>query len=316
MRRPEIVPAVLLVVAFVVASMQNPLFLDPAYLLGATSLYAELGLLTLGLSYVILTGNIDLSVASNLALSACVVAKIHASGAPMELAVVAGLVCGCGLGALNGVLVAYGRLPSFLVTLATMAVYRGAAQALMGSASVKLPSGFAGADRVSLAGVPLPLLIVVSCAVATGLIVHRTVLGRRLFAIGTNETASMFSGVPVQRCKVAVFVIAGALAGVGALLMDSRLGVARFDHARGMELDAITAVVLGGVSIFGGRGTVVGTMLALLLVAVVRTALGLANVSAESQLTLIGVLLIGTVGIGAAIERLGRQRRNAKVQHG
>lgn len=234
----------------------------------------------------------------------------------MELAAAAGIVCGATLGALNGVLVAFGRLPSFLVTLATMAVYRGAAQALMGSASQKLPPAFAGSDRVTLLGVPLPLLVVLICAVVTGLIVHRTAFGRRLFAIGTNEAASTFSGVPVQRCKVTVFVIAGVLAGIGALLMDSRLGVARFDHARGMELDAITAVVLGGVSIFGGRGTVVGTMLALLLVAVVRTALGLANVSAESQLTLIGVLLIGTVGIGAAIERLGRQRRNAKVQHG
>ncbi len=316
MKRPELVPGVLLVLAFTTASLQNPLFLDPGYLLGATSLYAELGLLTLGLTYVILTGNIDLSVASNLAFSACLVAKLQAAGSPMEVAAVAGILCGCALGALNGVLVAYGRLPSFLVTLATMAVYRGAAQALMGSASLKLPSGFAGSDRVTLAGVPLPLLTVVILAIATALVIHRTVFGRRLFAIGTNETASTFSGVPVQRCKVAVFVIAGALAGVGALLMDSRLGVARYDHARGMELDAITAVVLGGVSIFGGRGTVIGTMLALLLVAVVRTALGLANVSAESQLTLIGVLLIGTVGIGAAIERLGRQRRNTKVQHG
>lgn len=308
MRRPEVVPAMLLVATFAAAAVWNPAFLDGAYLLGATSLYAELALLTLGVTYVIVSGNIDLSIASNLALCACVVAKLSAAGVPILLAALVGVACGAALGALNGLLVAYGRLPSFLVTLGTLALYRGAAQALMGSASLPLPEQFVGADRTTLAWVPLPLLIVVFFALDAGLVLHRTIFGRWVFATGTNEQAAWFAGVPTKKVKLAVFTIAGTLAGVGALLIDSRLGVARFDHARGMELDAITAAVLGGVGIFGGRGTVVGTMLALLLVAVVRTALGLANVGAETQLTIIGLLLVTSVAASDGLDRLSRRR--------
>lgn len=314
-KRSEVVPLVLLILAFAWAAVTNRQYLDLHYLINSTSLYAELVLIALGVMLVIVTGNIDLSMASNLALTACVTAKVMAAGIPVPVACLLGLGLSCALGAFNGVLVAYGKLPSFLVTLGTLALYRGLAQALTGSASVQLPKEFVGIDHMNLGptGVPIPLVVIIVAAVAIGLFLHRTIPGRWSFAVGTNEMASRFAAVPVERVKMTAYILCGLLAGVGALLIDSRLGWARHDHARGLELDAITAVVLGGVSIRGGSGTVVGTMLALALVAMVRTGLGLANISAEYQLTVIGALLILAVGATSAVTRLNERRRPAKV---
>src|ERR1019366_7470247 len=143
--------------------------------------------------------------------------------------------------------------------------------------------------------VPVPLVMFLAVAVILGLVLHRTLFGRWVFAIGTNEVASFYSGIPAVTVKVGVFATSGLMAAIAALLMDSRLGVARFDHAQGLELDAITAVLLGGASIFGGRGTILGTVLALFLVAVLRIGMGVANVKAEYQLAVIGTLLVVAV---------------------
>ena len=309
-KRSETIPAILFIAVFIFAALQNRFFLDGAYLLDTTSLYAEGALLAIAMTFVIISGNIDLSVASTMALVACTIAKLGAAGIPMPLACLIGLVVGIALGCINGALVAYAKLPSFLVTLGTMAFYRGTAQAMMGSSSERLPASFPALDRIRLAVIhfPVPLIIVIVFAIFFGLLLHQTNLGRWVFSVGTNERASFFAGVPVDRVKFGVFALAGLMAAIAAILIDSRLGVARFDHARGLELDVITATVLGGVSISGGKGSILGTMIAVLLIAVIRTAMGLANVTAEVQMTVVGSVMIASVALSTLLARTSRTR--------
>lgn len=316
--RPETVPAILLPIAFVFGIFLSPYFLDLRYLLDSTSLHAETGLLILGMTFIVITGNIDLSVASTMALVACTTAKLIGLGLPVPIAVAIGLLLGAVLGAFNGLLVAYAKLPSFLVTLGTLALYYGMAQAMMGAASVQLPASFVGLDMLDfpLLGVPMPIGIVLALALVLGLILHRTLYGRWVFAVGMNERAAYFAAVPTAAVKFWVFVNAGFLAGIAGLLIDSRLGVARYDHGRGLELDAITATVLGGTSIYGGRGSVLGSMLALFLIATIRVQMGLANVTAEVQMTVVGSLLIAAVAMTTLTSRLSareRPRRTAQA---
>jgi rhamnose transport system permease protein len=302
--RPEVVPAVLLALAFVAGAMQSKFFLDARYLLDSSTLYIESGLLALGMTFVIVSGNIDLSVASMTVLVSCVTAHLMETGWGIAPSCAVGVLLGLLLGAINGVLVAKVKLPSFVVTLATMAVYRGAAQVLLGANSAKVAPGFVGLGDKHLVGhIPFPLMIFVVVAVILGLVIHRTLFGRWVFALGTNEMASYYSGIPTAAVKVAVFTVSGLMAAFAGLLMDSRLGVARFDHAKGLELDAITAVVLGGASIFGGKGTMLGTVLAFFLLAVLRTGMGVANVKDEYKLAVIGTLLIVAVLLGRLTDR-------------
>jgi len=298
MKERPFVPAVLLVVAFLAASRLGPNFMDARYLLESTTLYMEAGLLALAMTFLIVSGNIDLSVGSTLVLCGCVAAKLLESGSGFFPTFLLTVLLGTGIGALNGFVVAKFRLPSFLVTLATMAIGRGAAQAMLGPSSVKLPLGFKGIDQSTLLGLPWPLVIFLGMAVIAGLLLHRTVFGRWVFGLGTNERAALYSGIPIDRVKITVFAMAGLMAALGALLIDSRLGVARYDLAKGIELDAITVAVLGGAAIQGGRGSILGTTLSLFLIMVLKTAMGVSNVKAEYQLTAIGALLILAVVFG------------------
>lgn len=308
--KPEIVPAILLVFAFVAGAMQSKYFLDYRYILDSSVPYVETGLLALGMTFVIVSGNIDLSVASMTVLVACVTARFMESGWSIASSCGIGIGLGLLLGAINGVLVAKVKLPSFVVTLATMAAYRGIAQVLLGPTSAKVSPGFVGLDTQYLPGhVPIPFALFLGMAVLAGVILHRTLFGRWVFAIGTNEVASYYSGIPTAAVKIGVFTFSGLMSAFAAFLLDSRLAVARFDHAQGLELDAITAVLLGGASIFGGRGTMLGTVLALFLIAVLRIGMGVANVKAEYQLVVIGALLIVAVLSGDVVARLSAARR-------
>jgi rhamnose transport system permease protein len=300
---PEGVALLLLVVAFVVSSLREPRFLDAAYLFDRSTLYTETLLLALTMTLVIVAGQIDLSVTAILALVGATVATLHArAGVPLAILIPLAPVLGGLLGWVNGYLVARRGLPALVVTLATMALYRGVAHILLGDGSVPLPAWFAGVERATVPGTYLhaPLLACVAASVACALLLHRTVFGRQVVAIGTNADAARYSALPVARNLTLVFVLSGAMAGVCALLLLSRLGVARYDHARGLELDVITAVVLGGASIHGGRGTVVGSVLAVLLVAVAQTGMGVAGVKAEVQVTAVGLLLLLAVLLARA----------------
>ncbi len=314
--RPELVTIILLILAFIMGTLLSPYFLDIPFLLNYTSTYIEIGIMALGMVFVIISNNIDLSVASTLALVACVAGVLFFDlHVPMWITIILSLLLGAGLGWLNGTLVSKFKLPSLAVTLATLALYRGVANILMGddsrpklawSRDIVFPSWFLGIHKVMIPGtpIPLPLAILVVLAIILGLVLHKTTFGRWVFAIGTNEVAARFSGVPTERVKIAIFTLAGFLSGFAGLVMVSRLGVARYDHARGWELDVITAVVLGGVQITGGRGSMLGAVIAFFLIVILRTGMGVANIKAESQLTAIGTLLVISVIVSNLSARL------------
>jgi len=312
LKHREAVPAILVIVAYIAGFIMSPHF-TPGYLLDASSLYAETGLLALGMTLVIICGQIDLSVAATMALVACVSAKMLAAGIPPLVALPASILLGGALGWFNGFLVGRIKLPSFVVTLATMAGYRGVAQVIMGPDSVSFPPGLVGIDYKKFLGLPYPLLILIFFAILVGLLLHRRILGRWMVVVGTNERAAFYSGVPSARVTATAFAITGALAGVAGLLINSRLGVARFDHANGLEVEVITAVVLGGASIYGGEGSILGTMLALVLIGEIRSGMGLANVTAEYQMAVVGTLLVLTVAFGNVFRKLTSARRPATM---
>lgn len=293
---PEAVVLALLPIALFIGARLSPVFLDAEYLLDSTSLYVEVGIMALAMTFVIASGHIDLSVASNLALTSVICGKLYAAGMPMWAAAGLAPLIGGALGTLNGLLVVKLRLPSLTVTLATLALFRGLAQVLAGDHSVgSFPSWFIGVDYRKVGLVPLPLIVLLTLAAGAALTLHATVFGRQVFSLGTSEGAALYSGMPVDRIRVAVFALSGASAGIGAALMLSRLSVARYDHALGEELAVITAVVLGGTSIFGGRGTIFGTVAALMLLGLIRSAMGLANMTPAAQLAVTGTLLVGAV---------------------
>ena len=194
-----------------------------------------------------------------------------------------------------------------IVTVGTLALYRGLAQVLLGDHAVTgFPESFYGLDMryVGNTPIPYPLVIFLILAVIFGLVLHRTSFGRTVFAVGTNQDAARFAGIAVDRVKVICFTLTGLMAALGGLLMTSRLASARYDMATGWELDVITAVVLGGTDINGGVGSILGTVLALFLVGILRSGMGLANVKIEYQLIVIGSLLILSIIIPNVIRRV------------
>lgn len=303
----EFVALALLVIAFIVGSRLSAHFLDATYLLNTTSLYIETGIMALAMTFIIVSGNIDLSVASTLALVACVTGVLHSErGMAMGLALVCGLLLGALLGFLNGLLITGLRLPSLTVTLGTFALYRGLAQRLLGDHSASgFPAWFKGIDTVHIAGTPLPapLVIFLVLALVLGLVLHRTVLGRWTYAIGTNPTASRYSGIAVDRVVLLLFTLSGLLSGLCGLMMMSRVTMAKYDLGLGLELDAITAVVLGGTDIFGGRGTIFGTVITFFLIVILRSAMGLRSIKPEQQMLVIGLLLIFSIVLPNLVQR-------------
>ncbi len=295
---PELVVVALLVVAFVASAAWERRFLDIGYLFDRTTLSTEVGLMALAMTFVIVAGHIDLSCTAILALVAAVATTLFQKvGIPLPLVAVLAPLMGGFLGWINGILVSRAKLPSLVVTLATMALYRGVAQILLGDHSLAVPPNYQGIERITIPGTyfHVPLLLYGGCAVLAGVVLHRTVFGRWTTAIGVNPEAARHAGIPVGRMLERLFVLSGVVAGVCSVTMVSRLGVARFDHARGFELDVITAVVLGGTSIHGGRGTIFGSVVALALIGVVQTGMGVAGVKTEFQIAAIGALLLGAV---------------------
>jgi len=308
---PEIVVTLLLAVGFVVSSALSPFFLDARFLFRQALLYMEIGVIALGETFVIISGNLDLSIAGNLAMVGCVSAFLHGQvGIPMEYCVLIGLALGTAAGALNGFFSTVLGLPSLTVTIATMALYRGIAQILLGDHSIQdFPAWFLGIDRRLIPGTPIPapVLVFLALAVILALVLHFTVFGRWVYSMGISSRASYYSGIPIRRVKMLLFTLSGFLAGLAGLMLDSRLLVARYDHGNGWELQAITAVVLGGVAITGGRGTIYGTVVALLLITVIQTGMGVANVKVESQLAVVGALLVSSVLLSNALAARRRQ---------
>ncbi|MDO8208776.1 ABC transporter permease [Conexibacter sp. CPCC 206217] len=252
----------------------------------------------LGLALVLMTGQIDISVASVLALSSTLLGKLYGSGAPLWLAIAAALAAGVAAGSLNGLLIARFGLPSLVVTLGTLALFRGICFIVLGDQQVSAwPSGFTSLSSGSVAGGFLTWSVVLFAVLLAllALVFEATWVGRTIQAIGRSADASRFAGIRVGRVTFAVFVLSGLLAAVAGVVETARLSSASPANGTGLELDVIAIVLLGGISIFGGRGTLAGVVLSLGLVIALRNVLGLEGVGGDVQQVVIGALLVGSV---------------------
>jgi rhamnose transport system permease protein len=288
------------------ASM-SPYFLKQANLLDLTTPYIFLGLMAFGLTFVVIAGEIDISVASTMTVSAAAFAQIWHGGANVWVAAALGLVVAAGLGLVNGLLIAVLGLPSLAVTLGTLAAYRGLAYVILGgNERANFPSSFTeiGGGYIHT-DLPVALLVLLGAALVLGLVLHGTRFGRYVFTLGANREATRFSGVPDTRVRVSVFVLSGLMAGVAGVVYVGYFDAIQADAASGSELiSVVTAVVLGGVDIFGGAGSMLGVLLALVLVAVLRNGMQLDNVNGAAQDIVVGGLLIGAILAGNVLRAL------------
>jgi rhamnose transport system permease protein len=296
----------------------SPFFLNAQNLSRTSSDFMEMGLMMLSTVFIIITGNIDLSVASNLGMSASFMGWLFNLGANIWLAALAALILGTLGGLLNGFLVARLRLPSLVVTLGTYAFFRGVAYVLLGDQAARgYPPSFTYLGQGKLFGtlVPFSVGLFIVLAIVYGLVLHKTRFGRHLFMIGNNEEAARYSGVPVARIKMMIFTLSGLMSAISALIMAARFGSTRPDIATGLELSVITAAVLGGVDINGGIGTMPGAVLSLVLIGLMRFGMGLLNIQGQVQGIAIGLLLILSILLPSVARqvswRKARQNRGA-----
>jgi rhamnose transport system permease protein len=303
---------VLLIIVMIVVNTQlSPFFLSSTNLLRAASDFVEVGIMMLPMAFIIVSGNIDLSIASTLGLSASLIGWLHLNGVNIWLAALVGLLCGGLAGLLNGVLIARLRLPALVVTLGTLSFYRGLAYGLLGDqAATGYPPSFTYLGQGTLGGtrIPFALLVLIVLALIFGVVLQRTPFGRYLYAIGNNEDACRFSGVPVDRIKITIFTLSGLMAALAGIILAARFGSTRPDIGSGLELTVITITVLGGISIYGGSGTLIGALLALILIGIMRFGMGLVNISGDVQATIIGALLILSILLPRFGGQLSRRR--------
>jgi rhamnose transport system permease protein len=282
--------------------------------------FSEVALMALPLAMVIIAAEIDLSVASVLALSSALMASLWNSGMPLEFIMPLCLVAGALCGAFNGVLVTRLGLPSLAVTIGTLALFRGLAFVVIGDESVTdFPTTWTDRAFGNFAGtfIPNTMILFAVLAVGFGILLHATPFGRSTYAIGANEEAAYFAGLRVKRIKLTLFVLSGTVAALAGIVISLRNSTAAANVGQGFELTAITAVLLGGVSIFGGRGTIVGVILALFLLGGIQKALQLSESISSYWIQIVtGALLVGSV-LGPNLARRaveGRRRRSSSQQ--
>jgi rhamnose transport system permease protein len=295
----------LVVVALIVLAFLSDRFFTADNLLNQGRLMSEVGLVALAMTFVIVTGGIDLSVGSILGMTAILLGVFwYNVGLPLPVAIVAALACGTLAGLGNGLIITRFGVPPLIATLATLALYRGLAEGISQARSVRgYPEWFFILGQGEVAGVPVQLWLLGLATALAAFILARTPFGRATYAIGANETAARFSGIRVDATKLWIYTAAGFLSALAAVVFVSRVTTTRSDMGTGLELDVITGVVLGGTSIFGGRGTVLGTALGLVLIQALKNGLALAGVKGDGTIGVIGIVLIAAILIGAIFDK-------------
>jgi rhamnose transport system permease protein len=298
---------VLLATVLVNGSFQSPYFLNVSSFSLMFSDFSEKSIMVLSMMLIIIVGEIDLSVASVLAFASCILGALFAAGWPLWLAMIVVLLAGGLAGLFNGLLVTRVGLPSLVVTLGTYALFRGAAYIVLGERGVSnYPNAFTQFGYGTIPGtlIPWTFLIFLALAVVVGVVLYGSWVGRQLYAIGNNKEAARFAGIPVARVKLVLFIISGLVSALAGIIFTARFSTSRADSATGYELDVITVVLLGGVNIFGGSGSLLGVLLALFTVAALRDSLALANYPDQVQSIIVGILLILSVIGPNLIKRL------------
>jgi len=303
-----------LIFVVVMANTQlSPYFLDARNLSRTSSDFMEIGLMMLPMVFIIITGNIDLSVASNMGMSASFMGLLHNMGVNIWVAAGAALLLGTCGGMLNGYLISKIKLPALVVTLGTYAFYRGLAYGFLGDQAARgYPEAFTyfGQGKVFETLIPFSVMLFLFMAVIFGLVLHRTTFGRYLFSIGNNENATNYSGIPVAKIKFIIYTLSGFMASLAGLILAARFGSTRPDNGTGLELAVITAAVLGGVDINGGKGSMLGAAYSLLLIGLMRFGMSLLNIQGQVQGIAIGLLLILSILIPSLLRSLSTARKN------
>ncbi|OMC92713.1 branched-chain amino acid ABC transporter permease [Viridibacillus arenosi] len=288
----------ILIGVMVLNTLLSPYFLNVTSLRDATMIFLDKSFIVFPMAFIMIMREIDISVGSSVALSSVVMATAYnVLGMPMEVAVIICLLVGALCGLLNGLLITkFPELSAVIVTLATMILYRGIAYIILeDQASGNFPEWFGFFGWGYIFGIPFILIVFVIIAVMFGLLLHKTSFGRRVFAIGHNDVASKFSGVNVNRTKLIVYTLAGVMAALTAVFLASRMGSTRPNIANGYELDVIAMAALGGISTAGGKGRLIGTVIAIFIIGYLQYGLGLINIPSQTLMIIIGALLLFAV---------------------
>lgn len=315
----EMAIVALLAITWIVASLAIPYFADRMTVYNLLrDMFATL-IIALPMAMVMITGDIDISVGSMVGLSCSLLGLLYSLGVPFELTMVIVLVVGAAGGLLNGLLVTRIGLPALAVTIGTMALFRGIAVGLLGTETItEFPKAWTDLTKFEIGQTGIPFIIVVFLVLLAAFIylLHFTPFGRGVYAIGLNSEAAAFSGVNQQRTRTILFVLAGTLASLGGIYWTLLRGTARGDVGDGLELQVIAAVVLGGISVFGGVGAIYGAVAGVLLIGTLSSALRLVGVTAEVIKIITGVLLIASVVAGSLITWTKTRRTKAAVAAG
>lgn len=300
-RESAIVALLIIVTAYAVVNVRG--FGQPVTLTYLLMDVAPILLIALPMALIMITGEIDLSVGSMVGLASVITGVGVQAGLPFEVSALLALLVGVVGGAFNGFLVTVVGLPSLAVTIGTLALFRGIAVGLLGTTAVTdFPEAWTALAKAKIAGTTIPYIMVpfLILLVIFVILLHFTPFGRGIYAIGLSKDAARFSGIHVERTKFILFVLAGVVSAFAGIYLTLRFGSARGDNATGLELQVIAAVVLGGVSVFGGRGQLYGVVAAVLLIGVLSSALRLANVTSDVINVITGVLLVVSV-VGASV---------------
>jgi rhamnose transport system permease protein len=297
-----------LILIYAVNAWSSPVFLTPGNQINMFQLSVEKIIVALVMTFVIINGEIDLSVASIMGLAGCAFGWLVQAEVPGGWAIVIALLIGLACGAFNALFIVGFGIPSLVVTLATMIAFRGFARVLVEDRGINaFPQWFNALGQKGLIGpVPLAMFLFAILAVIAFLILQRTAFGRKVYFIGANRAVAEFSGLDVRAVKAKIFIASGVVSALAGLLFAARVGAVRGDVAQGFELDIITMVLLGGVSIFGGAGTMSGTILAILIVLALRNGMALQNITGHIQTGVLGILLILSVMVPIIRETGGR----------
>ncbi|RIN26504.1 ABC transporter permease [Staphylococcus succinus] len=291
----KIIPFIGLILLVIIISALNSAFLEPSNLFNLLRQVSINGLIAFGMTFVILTGGIDLSVGSTLALSSAMIAILMVSGMDSIVALLIGCIFGAILGAINGLLITVGKMAPFIATLATMTVFRGVTLVITDGNPITSLNGsyaFQLFGRGYFLGVPVPAVTMFITFIILYIVLHKTIFGRQTYAMGGNEKAAFISGIKVNKLKVMIYSLAGLMSAMAGAILTSRLNSAQPTAGMSYELDAIAAVVLGGTSLTGGKGRILGTLIGVLIIGVLNNGLNLLGVSSFYQQVVKGVVII------------------------
>jgi ribose transport system permease protein len=296
-RLQRLLPFVTLIALAALLTIATPHFLTAINLSSVARQTAVINIIALGMTLVIITGGIDLSVGSTLAISGLFGSMAIKAGQPMLIAIAVGIGCGMLCGLMNGLMITRLRISPFIVTLGTLEAYRGLALVISKGLPVhEIPDSFSYLGDGNLFGIPFSLWVLAVCAVVMHFILENTKLGRYAFAIGSNQSAAYYAGVPIKFHLTSVYLIAGALAGLAGMVEASRLMTGQPTAGQGYELQAIAAVVIGGGSLQGGEGSVIGTLIGAFIIGLLSNGSDLLGINPYWQQVTIGVVIIAAVG--------------------